>query len=306
MNGSNILLETGTNELEIVEFQIQKNNFGINVAKVKEIIRYEKTFKIPKAHPCIHGMFKWRDSVVSVIDLPKYLNLDSEKIYSNRDFFLITYFNKTMVAFIVSNVIGIKRLSWEEIEKPSSTIYGEVDGIINGVVKNSDGLVSILDFEKILTDISPGTGIQVSSVAKMGNKARNHKPILIVDDSQTLSRMIEDCLTKAGYQDLITASNGKEAWDILQKIKEQDDKPPNELLSCVISDIEMPQMDGHHLTKRIKEDPVLHTIPVILFSSLISEDMKQKGEKVGADAQISKPEIVNLINVIDGLIENKL
>lgn len=296
-----ILLETGTNELEIVEFKIRGISFGINVAKVKEIIKHKETIRIPNSHSCILGIFKWRDSAVSVIDLPQYLNLTSQK-NNDKEFFIVTYFNKIMLAFVVDFVVGIKRLSWKDIEKPDSTIYGGTEGIINGIVKK-DHLISILDFEKIISDISPRTSIQVSDISKVGSKDRNNRPILIVDDSQMLSRMIKDCLLEAGYQKLIMASNGKEAWDILKKIKDRKDKKPNKLLSCVITDIEMPQMDGHHLTRCIKEDPVLCTIPVVLFSSLISDDMKRKGEAIGADAQISKPEIINLVSVIDKLIE---
>jgi len=302
MSGNSILLETGTNELEILEFRIKDISFGINVAKIREIIRHRETTKIPKTHPCIRGIAKWRDSAVPVIDLPRYLNLMSEKI-NDKEFFIVTYFNKIMLAFAVDRVVGIKRLSWEDIEKPDQTVYGGAEGIVNGIVKKDDNLVSILDFEKIVGDISPRAVIQVSDISKVSSKNRNNRPILIVDDSQMLSRMIKDCLSGAGYQKLIMASNGKEAWDILKKIKDSKDKKPNELLSCVITDIEMPQMDGHHLTRCIKADPVLHTIPVVLFSSLISEDMKRKGEAIGADAQISKPEIVNLVNIIEKLIK---
>lgn len=300
---TDILLETGTNELEIVEFKIRNINFGINVAKVKEIIRYEETVKIPRAHPCIQGIFKWRDSVVSVVDLPKYLDLEPTEVYHDKDFFIMTYFNKITIAFIVNHVVGIKRLSWEEIEKPDSTIYSETEGIINGVVKKGEGLISILDFEKIISDISPETGIKVTDVKSISGKNRSDRTILVVDDSLMLSKMIKDCLLKAGYKNLIMASNGKEAWHILEDLKNNKDKKPSDRISCIISDIEMPQMDGHHLTKRVKEDPKLSSIPVILFSSLISEDMKRKGEKVGADAQISKPEIVRLIDILDNLTE---
>lgn len=302
MGNDKILLETGTNELEIVEFKIKDISFGINVAKVKEIINQKETIKIPKTHPCIKGVFKWRDSVVPVIDLPKYLNLMPEKT-GDSDFFIITYFNKVMLAFVVNSVVEIKRLSWEDIEKPDSTIYGGTEGIINGIVKEDSNLISILDFEKIMSDISPNTSVQVSDLSNISKKERNNKPILIADDSQMLLKMIKDCLLEAGYQKLIVVSNGKEAWELLEKIKNKKGQKPNELLSCVITDIEMPQMDGHHLTKRIKQDPVLSSIPVVLFSSLISEDMKRKGEEIGADAQISKPEIVNLINILDELIE---
>ncbi|SNS29775.1 two-component system, chemotaxis family, response regulator CheV [Anaerovirgula multivorans] len=301
-NRSKILLESGTNELEIVEFKIGENYFGINVAKVKEIIGYNNITKVPNAHPCIHGLFKPRDYVITVINLPKYLNFSSNESI-NKDFFLITYFNKITTAFQVNSVVGIHRLSWEEIEKPDTTIYDGIEGIVTGIVKINDRLVAILDFEKIVSDISPRTGIQISDIKTMSARQYNDKPILIAEDSQMLSQVIKECLTQAGYKNLIMVNNGREAWDILEKVKARKDKKINEIVSCVITDIEMPQIDGHHLTKLIKEDAILGTLPVIIFSSLISEEMMRKGKKLGADAQITKPEIKRLVGVVDELIE---
>lgn len=301
-SGSKILLESGTNELEIVEFKIGKNHFGINVAKVKEIIRHSDIIKIPNSHPCVHGIFKPRDQVITVINLPRYLQLNTgEPIHTS--FFIITYFNQITTAFQVNSVVGIRRLSWEEIEKPDATICGDSEGIVIGIVKSDDRLISILDFEKILSDISPRTGIQISDIKELGPRQHSDKPILIAEDSQMLSKLIKDCLKEAGYENLIMVPNGKEAWDILQKIKERKDKKINEIVSCIITDIEMPQMDGHCLTKFIKEDAVLSSLPVVIFSSLISEDMLRKGKSLGADAQISKPEIKNLVGIVDALIE---
>lgn len=297
-----ILLESGTNELEIVEFEIANNHFGINVAKVKEIIKASKITKVPNCHPCIKGIIKLRDLIVTVIDLPKYLNLNTTN-NSADNYFLITYFNKIMVAFEVESLVGIQRLSWQEIEKPNITIYNGAEETMSGIVKMDDRIVTNLDFEKILSDISPNTGIKVVDIEKMGIRKRNNKPILIAEDSQMLAKMIADSLKQAGYENLKIVANGKEAWDILQGLKENKGNNLKDLISCIITDIEMPQMDGHHLTRLIKEDSVLKDLPVIIFSSLISDDMVRKGEKLGADAQISKPEIINLVEIIDELIE---
>lgn len=297
-NCSEILLEAGTNELEIVEFKIGSSFFGINVAKVREIIRYCYITLMPNAHPCIQGVFKPRDTVIPVIDLPKYLNINHGQSIE-KDHFLISHFNKNTVAFRVDSVVGIRRLSWGDMEKVDDSIYDEASGVVTGIVKANDRLISVIDFEKILTDISPKTGIQMSDIASMGPRQRNDKPILIAEDSPMLSKMIEQCLTQAGYTNLTIVSNGKEAWDILKaKSKANSGKK----VSCVITDIEMPQMDGHHLTKLIKEDSILSEVPVVLFSSLINDAMEAKGKKLGADAQITKPEIRRLVEILDRLI----
>jgi len=296
-----ILLESGTNELEIVEFKIGENFFGINVAKVTEIIPFSKVTHIPKAHPCVKGIFKPRDTIVTVVDLPKYLSIQHGENETDN-LFIISHFNKISVAFQVHKVMGIHRFSWEEMEKPDSTIYGGVEGVATGIVKKGERLIIILDFEKILTDISPNTGIQLSEIKNMGTRERSNKPIFIAEDSEMLSKILVQALNEAGYSNLIVTNNGREAWDLLERFREDKTKLLKEHVSCIITDIEMPKMDGHHLTKLIKGDDDLAQVPVIIFSSLISDDMRRKGESLGADAQISKPEISNLVGVIDKLI----
>lgn len=302
MVGSNdILLESGTNELEILIFKVDKSYFGINIAKVKEVINYCDITVIPNVHPCISGLIKPRDTIIVAINLPKYLNLSFNKT-TDKGFFIITHFNKITMAFQVSSVVGIKRLSWGDIESPDTDIYGGVDSSISGIVKSSDNLITILDFEKIVFDISPKTGIQASEIQKLGPRKERDNPILIVEDSQMLVKVLEESIRNAGYNNLTIVSNGKEAWDLLENAKENKDKNIKDIFSCVITDIEMPQMDGHHLTKRIKEDNILKEIPVIIFSSLIDEEMIRKGKRLGANAQITKPEICKLVEIIDGMI----
>lgn len=299
-NNKGILLESGTNELEIVEFTIGGNNFGINVAKVMEIMPYESVTKVPNSHPCIKGIFKPRDTIITVVDLPKYLGM-SESDANKKNMLIIANFNKLNIAFQVHGVVGIHRISWSQIEKPDQTIFGGSEGLATGIVKMDNKLIMILDFEKIVVDISPQTGIQISEIDKLGPRVRSNKPILIAEDSHMLAKMIEEALTKAGYSNLTITSNGLEAWNILESIK-LSGVQLMEKAACLITDIEMPQMDGHHLTKLVKEDEYLKKLPVVIFSSLINEEMHKKGRSIGADAQITKPEIGNLVSLVDKLI----
>jgi two-component system chemotaxis response regulator CheV len=299
---TDILLESGTNELEIMEFTIAGEIFGINVAKVREIMKFSPVKPMQNAHPAIEGIFKPREDVITVIDLAKYLGLGVSDCLE-RDIFMITEFNSQVIGFHVHSVVGIDRISWNNIKKPDTVIYGGGEGVATGIAEYDGRLITILDFEKIVAEISPLTSIQVSDIEKLGPRRRSNLPILLAEDSMLLSKMILESLHKAGYVNTIKTDNGQEAYDFLEEAKHEGDV--NAHVACVISDIEMPRMDGHHLTKLIKTDPVLKTLPVILFSSLINEEMKLKGKEVGADAQISKPEIANLVRLIDELVSPK-
>ncbi len=298
-NNSNILLESGTNEIEIMEFTINENLYGINVAKVREIMLSAPVKSMPHVHPAVEGIFKPRDQVLTVINLPKYLTgEDAEK--QPKDLFIVTNFNKMFIAFRVHSVVGISRISWRDIQKPDNAVSGGADGVATGIAQCNGDLVTILDFEKIVAEIAPETSIQLSEIDQLGPRERSSQPVYIAEDSLLLSRMIQEALGKAGYTNLHMFPNGQELWDTLTDMKTQG-TAPNEV-ALVITDIEMPQMDGHRLTKLIKSDRVLCKIPVILFSSLISEEMRVKGKQVGADEQLSKPEIGHLVAVMDQLL----
>ena len=297
-NKQEILLESGTNEIEIMEFTISGNTFGINVAKVREIMMPVPIKPMPRAHEAIEGVCKPRDVVLTVINLPRYLNLDIGEV--DRTLLIVTSFNKMNVAFRVHSVVGIDRISWEAIQKPDKTIYGGADGIATGIAQCDNRLITILDFEKIVADIAPTTGIQPAEIDKLGDRNSSTRPILIAEDSVLLSKMITECLHKAGYKNIVKCDDGQEAWDFLQGVA---DKPNvTDIVSCIITDIEMPRMDGHRLTKLVKTDDRLKGIPLVIFSSLINEDMRRKGKSLGADEQLSKPEIGHLVEIIDSLI----
>lgn len=294
-----ILLESGTNELEILEFKVGKNYYGINVAKIREIISYQTPTPIPNADPRIEGIFMPRDEIISIIDLAEVMHLEKPDKVTN-DMYIVTNFNQLNTAFHVNGVLGIHRVSWSDIVKPDSTINTAGEGMATGIIRIDDKLIIILDFEKIVSEINPETGLKVSDVEHMRNRSRNESPILIAEDSALLSKMIVNCLEQAGYTNLTTTDNGKECWDKLQQYLNEGNVDDN--VSCIITDIEMPQMDGHRLTKLVKEHDKLKHIPLIIFSSLVNAEMRRKGEQLGADAQLSKPEIGQLVGAIDSLI----
>lgn len=297
---TNILLDSGTNEIEIMEFTISNDTFGINVAKVREIMMNEAVKPMPHAHPAVEGVFKPRDILLTVINLPKYLGMDNND-EKDKSLFIVTNFNQMNVAFRVDHVVGISRISWQDIEKPDRTIYGGSEGIATGIANCNNHLITILDFEKIISDISPESGIQISEITQMGIRINNDHPIVIAEDSVLLAKMITECLKLAGFTNVRKFDNGEEAWEFMQSIRENENL--NEIVSCLITDIEMPKMDGHRLTKLVKSDNLLRNIPVIIFSSLINEEMEIKGKSLGANAQLSKPDIGKLVSVIDSLIK---
>lgn len=297
---TNILLENGTNELEVLEFTIGGNRYGINVAKIREILPYQSVTPVPNSHPSIEGIFMPRDTMITVINLANQLNIQTTGNTNGKDMMIITNFNKLSIAFHVESVIGIHRVSWADIIKPDDTISNADAGVATGIIKIDGRLIIILDFEKIVSDISPETGLKVSDIDKLGQRARSSSPIIMAEDSGLLSKLISESLHKAGYVNVDTNINGKEVWDKLVKWKE--DGTLLEKVSCIITDIEMPIMDGHRLIKLCKDDEVIKQIPIVIFSSLVNDEMRMKGEALGADAQLSKPEIGSLVSTIDRLL----
>lgn len=292
-----ILLENGTNELEVLEFVLDGNSYGINVAKIREIIPYAEVTPVPNAHPSIEGIFMPRDVMITAIDLKNCLQRGKSE---PGGLFIITNFNKLDIAFHVDTVVGIHRVSWKDIIKPGSTISTSEEGISTGIIKIDEKLIIILDFEKIVSDINPETGLKIQEIDTLGDRERSDVPILIAEDSVLLNKLIVDSLKKAGYVNLIHTENGQEAYDIIQDCKEKGTL--NEHVQCIITDIEMPIMDGHRLTKLVKSDDATKNIPIIIFSSLVNEEMRRKGESLGADAQLSKPEIARLVQEVDKLV----
>ena len=299
---TNILLETGTNELEVLEFVINGNHYGINVEKVREILTYQEITPIPNSHPCIEGIFMPRGEIITVIDLFQALGFSNND--KSNNFLIVTNFNNLNIAFDVQAVLGINRVSWSEVVKPDATVSGPGSGVATGIIKNRDNLMIILDFERIVEEICPETSLKISQVVELESRQRNDIPILIAEDSMMLCQLISDALHMAGYTKLIIKNNGQEAWDYLSELKRNNGVEYG--AKCLITDIEMPQMDGHRLIKLVRDTEGLKHLPIVIFSSLINDDMKRKGDILGADAQISKPEIGKLVSILDNLVASQI
>lgn len=299
-NDTGILLESGTNELELLEFTVGSQHYGINVAKINELCPYSEPTLVPNSHEYIEGIFMPRERIITVINLAVALGIQTSS-NTSKDMYIITNFNKLHTAFHVNQVLGIHRVSWEDIAKPDTTINSNGNGIATGIIKIEDRIIIILDFEKIVTEVNPETGLKLSDIDAMGERGRHDCPILLAEDSPLLLEMLKKCLLKAGYTHLIPTTNGLEAWNTLDRMM-KDGGVIGQDIAAVITDIEMPQMDGHHLTKRIKTDPRMQGLPVIIFSSLVNDEMRHKGEELGVDAQLSKPEIGRLVQQLDILI----
>ncbi len=293
-----ILLESGTNELEIVEFGIGQNKFGINVIKVREIINPVPVTQVPNAHLHVQGIIELRGEVLPVIDVAKAIGFPPSET-PDQDKFIVTEFNQQKIVFHVHSVTQIHRISWDQIEKPSDMYQGAESQII-GVIKLHGEMILLLDFERIVVEINPESGINVQQVQKLGKRERSTKHLVVAEDSPLLRKLLHDTLEEAGFEYIEFFENGKDAFDYLENIAISGKEIEKEV-QLLITDIEMPKMDGHHLTRKIKEHQALGKLPVIIFSSLITEDLRHKGQVVGADGQISKPEITELILLIDQL-----
>lgn len=308
---SKILLESGTNELELLEFTVGSNSYGINIAKVSEIMTDQQVTPVPNGPEEVEGVFIPRDKLISVIDLHKVLHVPKECIPENaakKAIFIVCQFNQMVVAFHVTSVKGFQRISWTDIvEPPAVSSSSDGMGISTGVAKISDRIIMILDFEKIVSDLNKSSGIDITGLDRVEKASitAGDKRIIVADDSPFLNKMITSTLADTGFKNIVSFQNGADAWDYISTFKSRctaDDITSN--IACVISDIEMPKMDGHRLTKLIKDDPVLKHVPVILFSSLIDRQMIEKCKSVGADAQFSKPQITELIKTLLRLISD--
>ncbi|MDR2800990.1 MAG: chemotaxis protein [Desulfovibrio sp.] len=313
MSQTNILLEAGTNELEIVEFHLDemepdgvtpyKGYYGVNVAKVLEIIRLPKVTELPEVgDKSVLGAFNLRSHIIPLVDLSLWLGkqrgagaVDSKVI--------VTEFNNVTTAFLVSGVNRIHRISWEEVEPPNAYVSSLTNNTITGVVKMEGRIIFLLDLERIVGALNPQLALRLDEAIDW--KAGGRYRALVADDSTVIREMLKDLLRRANFE-VEAVNNGREAWTRLEEIKnkaEDEKRPIESYLQCVVSDIEMPQMDGHNLCKRIKEDQVLKKLPVILFSSLITDKLRHKGLSVGADDQISKPEVTHLAQRAMALIK---
>ncbi|WP_070971369.1 chemotaxis protein CheV [Vibrio sonorensis] len=319
---STILTESGTNELEIIEFHLEKQlpgggsktcYYGINVAKVREVIQVPETTDYPNAQPHMVGVFSSRDILTPLVDLAGWLGIPTNP-NKEKNFVIVTDFNRMTNGFLIDSISRIHRISWNDVESPSQFLEaGEQDCVV-AVVRKDGNLIMILDFEKIIADINPELSMEKYDVKvdrsvdlnqTMVTK-RNAKTVLVVDDSAFIRSLIQDTLSSAGYN-VIACKDGGEAHEKLQEIAEvakTEKMPVADLVNAIVTDVEMPRMDGMHLVKRLRDSEDYKTTPIVMFSSLMSEDNRAKALALGANDTITKPEIGKLVTMMDGLVFN--
>lgn len=311
------------NELEIIEFLLDEKlpngsdytgHYAINVAKVLEIIRVPPVTTMPGQHdPSIMGTFNLRGKVMPLINLATFLGKEMRRTPSDK--VLITEFAGVRAAFLVSSVTSIHRLAWDRIEPPNRYVQAFSRDSITGILRINDRVLFILDMEKILATLDKT--LDMSTIEPQApTEMPEHVRLLLADDSSSLRKIVKSFLEKSGYE-VTTASNGREAWEYLSKLAQnqknagikassEDHQEISQLVDLVISDIEMPEMDGHALTSKIRETPALQKLPVVLFSSLITDALKAKGIKVGANHQVSKPDLAGLDKIVKEIIDEKI
>ncbi|ATH91217.1 chemotaxis protein [Bacillus glycinifermentans] len=300
LNKQEILLSSGTNELEIVKFEVGHNIFGINVMKVREIIQPVEITKVPHSHRHVEGMITLRGEILPVIDLFSFFNVEHGE-EEKQEKYIVTEFNKRKIVFHTGAVSQIHRVSWEEIEKPTALNQG-LERHMTGIIKLDGTMIFLPDYEKIIFDLESESGLDPYHVKdEKFDQRRTDKKLIIVKDSPLLLRLLVEKLNEAGYNNIVSFENGKDAYEHALELIE-DGTPLQEKVDLMITDIEMPQMDGHRLTKLLKDNPLSAGMPILIFSSLITDDLRHKGEQVGADEQISKPELNELIEKLDKYI----
>lgn len=307
------------NELEIIEFLIDEKlpdgtpysgRYAINVAKVLEIIRLPQVTAMPgKRDPSIMGTFNLRGKVLPLLNLATWLGKDMHT--TPNDKVLVTEFAGVRSAFLVSSVTSIHRLAWDRIEPPNKYVQAFSRDSITGILRIQERVLFILDMEKILASLDKSLDMSTMKPDETVAPMPEHVRLLLADDSSSLRKIVKSFLEKSGYE-VTTASNGREAWDYLSNLAQAqsgekvNSEEVSEIVDLVISDIEMPEMDGHALTSKIRETPALRKLPVILFSSLITDALRAKGLKVGADRQVSKPDLAGLDKIVKEIMEDKL
>ena len=294
-----ILLEAGTNEMELLVFMLGATPFGVNVAKVREIIQRVNTITIPYAPPSIAGSFKLRDQVLSLVNLGSHFNMQGEDTLDGKGMIVIVEFNNCRCGILVDSVERIHRLRWDDIHSPSQYLL-DMEVPITGVANVEDKIVLIADFESIVGEILgvEGAALPEEEIAELSPQDAH---LILADDSSVIRASLLKILHHYGYKDVTVCTDGQQAWDMIEETRDSGGRQ----FDLVLSDIEMPRMDGLHLTSRIKTDPLLKEIPVVLFSSLINADNIRKGQSVGADAQISKPDSDEMIKAIVDCLSRK-
>ncbi len=286
MDGVNARTQlVGRNRLELLMFRLgTRQRFGINVFKVREVIKCPPLTRAPHSHHVISGMANMRGQTITVMDLAKAIGkpgVDLEDAFT-----IVTEYNRHVQGFLVSGVDRIVNLNWEEIKAPPSGIGKQ--NFLTAVTNVDNELVEIIDVEKVMAEVMGFSSVISEEVTEGSNKEDfSGKHVLVIDDSSMARKQIIRVLEQMDIQ-YSTANNGREAWELLLGWVEDKSVPLADRCSLVLSDVEMPEMDGYTLTKHIKDHPELQSLHVLLHSSLSGAFNENMVKKVGANDFLAK------------------
>lgn len=305
MAQTDILLESGTNEVEIAEFTLAGQRFGVNVAKVREFIPF-KSLTVshpPQMHPSVGGVFFLRGHNIPLVNLDVHLALP-RPAEGEWQVVVVTEFNNMTTAFITDEINMIHRVSWDQF-KPLNLFFTVESPYVTGSINLDGNEVLVLDLEHVIGEIFPESVINYdeSSDQEAGARNRSEIKIIFAEDSSIIRRKVSDILKSVGYGQVSVFTNGQDALEAVVKLRdqaEQEGKSISQFLNLVLTDIEMPKMDGLTLCRNIKKEMRLD-VPVVMFSSLINEQMANKCRSVGSDGFTAKPETQKLLSLIDEL-----
>ncbi len=298
----------GTNKLELLLFSLgtdsrtgRKETFGINVFKVREVMRTPPITAAPDMPDAVEGMVSLRGTLVPVVDLGKYAHIAADQ---PREIMIVTEYNGHTQGFLVEAVDTILRLDWAQMKVPPDMLSARMGGLVTAITELADGrLVMLLDVERVLSETTHFDDEYIfREIKPIG---RSDALVLFADDSSVARKQVQTTLERMGVK-YVAAINGRQAWDELQKLAgyaESLGKPVREVLSLVLTDIEMPETDGYMLTKQVKSDPRFAGIPVLMHSSLSGMSNQQLGKSVGVDDYVSKFEPQHLAATIARLLD---
>lgn len=306
---SGILLDAGTGELEVLVLDIDGDRYGVNVAKVREVLEIDTVTSLPNSHPAVEGVVHIRGQVVELVNLRAFLNgSGAENQPRPTDKMLVMEFNQEHIAFRVGGVDRIIRTAWTNVQPMPQLSRERVP--VTAIVQLNNRMVLMLDYESIGASIGmcrSGMQQQADQIQQQQHDSNIEQlPVIFAEDSQMVSEMITDSLHQAGFQNVRGFPDGQACWDYLQEVlthTESEDYTRH--VAALISDIEMPRMDGLTLTRRVREHNRLNKLPVVLFSSIVSKDNEKKGLQVGADAQVCKPRHADLVSTLRRVLSER-
>ncbi|MBF0287087.1 MAG: chemotaxis protein CheV [SAR324 cluster bacterium] len=304
----NILLEAGTNEIEVLEFFLGGQSYGVNVLKIRQFIKYDVSMvaPVPNCFRSVLGNFLFQGTPTSLVDLNIHINVDQSEDPNLRRIILVCEFNNEITGFLTDGVNKIHRVSWGSIQSPPGLTGNASRNHITGIVIMNEKQIPMLDFEYITETISGKTSDEierpVTSEEDAKKARRKEVKLLIADDSRMIRESLKEHLFKANYVSMAQFDNGLDIYNAVVQMKQKamiEGRPITDYLVIIITDIEMPGMDGLTLCKRVKAE--LPEVRVLILSSLISEQMAEKCRQVSADEFISKKEINKLVDKVDQL-----